>query len=49
MCLIFTVGMAKVHPLRVALDVEVKTGATWADVTPIADASEDMVSLMSGA
>ena len=40
--------MANVYPLRVSLDVEVKTGETWADVTPVADASEDMVSLMSG-
>ena len=41
--------MASVYPLRVSLDVEVKTGETWADVTPVADASEEMVSLMSGA
>ncbi len=41
--------MTSVYPLRVALDVEVKTGATWADVTPVADANEEVVSLMSGA
>jgi DNA polymerase-1 len=29
--------MAHAYPLNVALDVEVKTGATWADVTPVED------------
>ena len=29
--------MSGVFPLAVALDVEVKTGATWADVTPVED------------
>ena len=29
--------MSGAYPLAVSLDVEVKTGATWADVTPVED------------
>jgi len=30
-------AMSKAYPLAVTLDVEVKTGKTWADVTPVED------------
>ncbi len=38
-------AMSNVYPLKVALDVEVKTGKTWADVTPVADADEEVAGM----
>jgi DNA polymerase-1 len=39
--------MSGVYPLRVALEADVKTGKTWADVTPVADMAAPLEGLES--
>ncbi len=38
-------AMSGAYPLEVTLDVEVKTGKTWADVTPVEDLSSSLVDM----
>jgi DNA polymerase-1 len=40
--------MSGVYPLRVALEADVKTGKTWADVTPVADTASPLEGLEAG-
>jgi DNA polymerase-1 len=38
-------AMSGAYPLEVTLDVEVKTGKTWADVTPVEDLSSSLADM----